>query len=242
MATYVLVHGAWHGGWCWRDVVPALCAAGHRVLAPSLSGLGEHAHRAHPAIGLDDHVRDLVALFEIEGLEDAVLVGHSYAGSVITGVADAFGDDARRRIARLDYLDAQVPPDDATHWRWADGHSPEQRAGRLAAIAGPGKGDWLLPPPAAAFGLSDPAQLAFVGPRLRPMPAATYTVGIALRGVAAGVPRRHLWATEPVYETLRPTAERVRAAPGWRCATLATGHDLMVSAPQALARWLLEPA
>src|SRR5262249_25595660 len=105
MATFVLVHGAWHGGWCWRDVAARLRRAGHDVYAPSLTGLGERAHLARPGIALDDHVQDVVALLQMEALSDVVLVGHSYGGMVVTGAADR----EAARIRRLVYLDAFVP-------------------------------------------------------------------------------------------------------------------------------------
>src|SRR6476660_1698835 len=97
MTAFVLVHGAWHGGWCWKRVTPLLRAAGHEVFAPTLTGLGERAHLASRGINLDTHINDVVMLMEAEELEDVVLVGHSYAGMVITGVADR----APQRIRRL---------------------------------------------------------------------------------------------------------------------------------------------
>src|SRR5262249_15229204 len=105
MATFVLVHGAWHGGWRWRDVAARLRRAGHDVYAPSLTGLGERAHLARPGIALDDHVQDVVALLQMEALSEVVLVGHSYGGMVVTGAADR----EAARIRRLVYLDAFVP-------------------------------------------------------------------------------------------------------------------------------------
>ena len=105
--TFVLVHGAWHGGWCWRFVRDLLEKSGHRVHAPSLTGLGERKHLARPDIDLDTHIADIVSLLEMEDLSDVVLVGHSYGGMVITGVADR----APERIGRLVYLDAFVPED-----------------------------------------------------------------------------------------------------------------------------------
>ena len=103
--TFLLVHGAWHGGWCWRRVVPLLQQAGHTVLTPSLTGLGERAHLSRPDIDLDTHINDIVMLIDMEELEDIVLVGHSYAGMVVTGVADR----VTTKIRRLVYLDAFLP-------------------------------------------------------------------------------------------------------------------------------------
>src|SRR5258705_1716413 len=106
-STYVLVHGAWHGGWCWKRVAPALRAAGHEVYTPTLTGLGERAHLANPAIDLATHISDVVNLLEAEELNEVVLLGHSYGGMVVTGVADR----APARLRRVIYLDAFLPED-----------------------------------------------------------------------------------------------------------------------------------
>ena len=107
MATFVLVHGGWHGGWCWQKVIPFLEAAGHEVYAPTLTGLAERASELSPDIGLDTHIQDIVGLLEEKDLQGVILVGHSYGGMVITGVVDAVPE----RIAHLVYLDTFVPRD-----------------------------------------------------------------------------------------------------------------------------------
>src|SRR5689334_15631432 len=107
MANYLLVHGAWHGGWCWRRVVPLLRAAGHEVFTPTLTGLGERVHLLTRDVGLDTHAQDVIGVLEYEDLRDVVLVGHSYGGMVITAVAER----AAERLAHLVYLDAFVPRD-----------------------------------------------------------------------------------------------------------------------------------
>src|SRR5688500_14644198 len=106
-ATFILVHGAWHGGWCWRKVVPLLRAAGHAAHAPTLTGLGERVHLATPEVGLDTHVRDVLNLLEYEDLSGVVLVGHSYGGLVIASAAE----HAPERLAHLVYLDADIRED-----------------------------------------------------------------------------------------------------------------------------------
>src|SRR5262249_21902502 len=105
MATFVLVHGAWHGGWCWQKVIPFLEAAGHEVHAPTLTGLAERASELSPDVGLDTHIQDIVGLLEEKNLNGVILVGHSYGGMVITGVVDQVPE----RIAHLVYLDTFVP-------------------------------------------------------------------------------------------------------------------------------------
>src|SRR5690349_6349785 len=105
MATFVLVHGAWHGGWCWRKLSPLLAAQGHEVFAPTLTGLGERSHLAGPEVGLAVHVQDVASLLEFEDLREVILVGHSYGGMVLAGVAGR----AAERLSQLVYLDAYVP-------------------------------------------------------------------------------------------------------------------------------------
>src|SRR5215210_4421571 len=105
MATFVIVHGAWSGAHAWRRVRPLLRAAGHEVFTPALTGLGERAHLASPRVDLDTHIQDVVGVLEYEDLGEVMLVGHSYGGVVITGVAER----AAPRLAQLIYLDAEVP-------------------------------------------------------------------------------------------------------------------------------------
>src|SRR5713101_4428932 len=107
MATFVLVQGGWVGGWYWKRVTPLLSAAGHEVFAPTLTGLGERAHLAAPDIGLETHIQDVLGVLTYEDLSNVVLVGHSYGGMVITGVAER----APERLAHLVYFDAFVPTD-----------------------------------------------------------------------------------------------------------------------------------
>src|SRR5713101_2147973 len=108
--TFVLVHGAWHGGWCWRRVSDRLRKAGHQVFTPTLTGLGERSHLARPDIGIDTHIEDVAKVFELEDLNDVILVGHSYGGMIITGAAEKVVD----RLRHLVYLDAMVPQDGQT--------------------------------------------------------------------------------------------------------------------------------
>ncbi len=234
---FVLVHGAWHGGWCWSRTARLLTAAGHRVFAPSLSGLADRAHLFGPWIGMATHVEDIVRLVEFEGLDDFVLVGHSYAGSVITGV----GDRLRERVSHYVYLDAVVPPDDARTWRWADVMSEQGRNERLAAIDGDGRGLMLPAPPVDVFGIATEADREFVAAHLTPMPAATFLEPIELRaGGTRGLRRSYVAAAAPVYQGLRAVADRIRGEAGWHFEEIQAGHDMMVDAPDALCARLLE--
>lgn len=236
MADFVLVHGAWHGGWCWAAVGRHLTERGHRVFAPSLTGCADRGHLISPQITLATHVEDIVRLIEFESLEGCILAGHSYGGNVISGVADQL----RERIAHYAFLDAAVPEDHARLLSWSQPHSEAVRTLRRSAIAQAGRGVFLPAPAAEAFGITDPAQAAWVEARLSPMPAGLYDSAIALhQGASRGLPRTYVAARAPVYETMRSTHERVRSDPSWRYVELATGHDLMVSAPEDTARLLL---
>jgi len=234
--TYVLVHGAWHGGWCWRRVAPLLAAAGHRVLVPTLTGLGERAHLLTPETGLSTFARDVMAVIEAEEAEDVVLVGHSFGGVVVSMVADRMAE----RIARLVYLDATV---------LRSGESPfsvlsaDIVAARRRAAAGSPGGLTMPVPAAAAFGVSDPADAAWLTRRLTPHPLKSYEDVLALaHPLGNGRPKTYVACTAPEYAALAAVRARVRAEPGWDWRTLATGHDAMVMAPDLLARLLLELA
>ena len=234
--AFLLVHGAWHGGWCWAKVAERLAAAGHRVLAPSLTGLADRAHLFGAQVSLATHVEDIVRLIEWESLDGCVLVGHSYAGNVLAGVADRL----RERVGHYVYLDAVVPPDDATRWRWADYNTEADRAARMLAIAGQGAGVALPPAPPAVFGISDPALQQWLADRLTPMPAGTYLGEITLaNGGSRGLRRSYIEVTEPPFAAMIPTYARIRADASWQHLTLASGHDAMLISPDLLADQLL---
>ena len=135
MATFVLVHGAWHGGWCWKKVAPLLRSAGHEVYTPTLTGLGERDHLLTRDIGLDTHIQDIVNVLEYEELTQVVLVGHSYGGMVVTGVAER----AHERLRQLVYLDAATPLGTERSLRALyQRYTPARWAAFEAQIQGPG--------------------------------------------------------------------------------------------------------
>jgi pimeloyl-ACP methyl ester carboxylesterase len=231
MTTFVLLHGAWHGGWAWQRVVPALRAAGHDVLTPTLTGVSDRAHLLHPGVGLSTHVQDVVALLEAYDARNVTLVGHSYAGQVVTGVADRVPE----RLARRVYLDAFVG---------ADGEAaidllPETVAHHYReSVAGPGFG-WLIPVrPLERLGVTDPADLDWLTPRLTPHPWLTYTEPLRLTGKGDDVPATFVECVDWM-RVFTAQAQRA-AARGWTVHELATGHEAMVTAPDALARLLLD--
>lgn len=234
MKTFVLVHGGWHGGWCWREVLPLLRAAGHTVWAPTLTGLGERAHLLRPEIDLALHIQDVVGMLAYEDLSEVILVGHSYAGMVIAGVADQAAD----RMAHLVYLDAFVPTDGQSLF---DILRPERR--ELYREDARTRGDgWLVPPPPPqALGVTDEAQAHWLAGKLTVQPLRTFEQPMRLtNSAAAALPRTFIHCTSgPLAPSFAPFAARGQSEPGWRFHELATGHDAMLTAPGELADVLL---
>ena len=236
--TFVLVHGAWHGGWCWRRVVDVLIARGHRVFAPSLTGVGDRAHLFSKDISLRTHVEDILSVVETEELNDFVLVGHSYGGFVISGVADML----RERVSRYIYLDASVPPDmsPGASFSWADFNPPEAREARLKSVREQGKGVALPAPPPGAFAVTNSSDVAWLQRRLRPMPVGTYIGTFTFKSSGSnGLKRTYIASTKPPYALLASTCNRIRGDNTWSFTTLEAGHDSMVTAPDELASLLL---
>ncbi|MEV4105018.1 alpha/beta fold hydrolase [Nonomuraea sp. NPDC049649] len=233
MSTFVLIHGAWHGGWAWQRVAPLLRAAGHEVHTPTLTGVSDRAHLLHPQVGLSTHVQDVVALIEAYDARDVVLVGHSYAGQVVTGVADRIPYRLSRRV----YLDAFVGDDGEA----AIDLLPETIAGHYReSVAGPGFG-WLIPVRSlSVLGVTGQADLDWLSPRLTPHPWLTYTEPLRLTGAGRRVPAAFIECTAWM-RVFTPHAARA-AARGWPVYEIATGHEAMVTAPAELAGLLIKLA
>ncbi|MCU0761648.1 MAG: alpha/beta hydrolase [Hydrogenophaga sp.] len=232
----VLVHGAWHGAWCWGRVLPLLRGGGALTHAVTLTGLGERAHLLSPAVDLNTHIQDVIGLIESEELQRVLLVGHSYAGMVITGVADRLEGERPGLLRRLVYLDAALPyPGDS----WSSHHSDETRATRIAAAQASG-GLSLPPPDSALFGLSG-ADRDWVNRRQTPQPFRLYQQPLDFDADrVARIPRTFIDCTMPALATIAPARRRARSEPGWQVLEMATGHDPMVSEPVALAHLLLD--
>lgn len=244
MAEFVLVHGAWHGGWCWQRVVDALHAQGHRAHAVTLTGLGERAHLLSSLITLETHIADVTGAIEAQEWTDVVLAVHSYAGMLGTAVADRMP----QRLHHLVYVDAVVPRPGES---WSSTHASATREARLAAAQG--SPDYSFPPPdPAVYGLAT-SDHAWVQRRQTPHPGHTYQAPLQFdpRRVAS-VPRTFVDCIQPRLGTIDSIRPRVRdpgfwdgawqAGGGARVVELATGHDPMVSAPAELTRILLESA
>ncbi|EFC82270.1 alpha/beta fold hydrolase [Parafrankia sp. EUN1f] len=237
MATYVLVHGGGHGGWCYQPVARLLRAAGHEVYTPTLTGLGERAHLVGPHIDLDLHIQDVVALLHHENLRDVILVGHSYGGMVITGVADRAAD----RIGRLVYLDAANP---------VNGQSLLDVAGPIIAATRPmgkvvdGVELVLIPFPEAGtfYGVTDPDDIAWMADRLTPHPWRCFEQPLTLTNEDAlwAIPQYHIVCTSTLATRDPELTSKARAA--GRLWDIDTGHDLMITEPQAVTDALVDVA
>ncbi|WP_406229996.1 alpha/beta fold hydrolase [Nocardia sp. NBC_01009] len=247
MSTYLLIHGAFHGGWCWQRVTPLLAAEGHTVHTPSLVGLGDRAELLTSEVGLDTHVQDLVELIVSANLTDIVLVGHSYAGIVITAVADAVPD----RIAELVYVDTFVP---------RDGESvadimPGMVEAFVAAAATAGDG-WRVPPQTTPmgdgglYGVTDEPDLSWVASMQTAQSLATFQQPMRLRNPddLAAIPVTHVHCSEggEDFKQMRaaglPRTFPPADFPAARIHVLPTGHDCMITMPRELAGHLLELA
>jgi pimeloyl-ACP methyl ester carboxylesterase len=237
-ATFVLVHGAWHGGWCWKKVTPLLRAAGHDVFTPTLTGLGERAHLLNPQIDLNTHIQDITAVLEYEDLSNVVLVGHSYGGMVISGVAGK----AWTRLTHLVYLDAFLPE----NGKALKEYNPGAPLDELAQTKGEGwrfSYTWLGPPaegpPAELFGVTDSEDLAWMTPRLGDQPYKTFTQPLRLTvNNGSSLRRTFIQASDAPF--FAEAAVRARQQ-GFRCyELLAAGHNAMVTQPNELAKILLE--
>ncbi|HZR11775.1 MAG TPA: alpha/beta hydrolase [Acidimicrobiia bacterium] len=237
MATYVLVHGGGHGGWCYGKVAPLLRAAGHDVHAPTLTGLGERAHLLGPAVDLDMHVRDVVAVLHYEDLRDVILVGHSYGGMVITGVADRAAD----RVGRLVYLDAANPRNGQS---LVDVAGPVIEAVRPMGEVVDGVELVLLPAPGAGrfYGVTDDADVAWMDDRLTGHPWRCFEQELELANEDAlqAIPQYHVVCTSTLATRDRDLMDKARA--DGRLWEIDTGHDLMITEPRAVADALLEIA
>lgn len=235
MAQFVLVHGAWHGAWCWKRILPALRAAGHEVHTVSLTGTGERAHLLSANINLRTHIEDVLAVIRHEELNDLVLVGHSYAGMVITGVADELLKNMGHPLKHLVYLDAVTPHNGES---WSSCHSPETRATRIASAAE--EGGLALPvSDASVFGLMGD-DLHWVNRRMTPHPIGVYQDVLNFNAPRiASIPRTFIDCTSPALKTIAVMRERVRTEPHWHVVEIETGHDAMISAPRELCDALL---
>lgn len=236
MATFVLVHGGGHGGWCYQAVARLLRAAGHEVYTPTLTGLGEREHLLRADIDLDLQITDVVKLLEFEDLRDVILVGHSYGGMVITGIADRATD----RIGHRVYLDAAYPTDGQS---LVDHAGPMMLAARQFGKTVDGIELVLFPSPEMPrfYGVTDESQIAWMAPKLTPHPWKCFEQKLWLTNEAAmrAVPESHIICTSTIPGR---DMETLKARSNGRIWDIDTGHDLMVTEPEWTAARLLDVA
>ena len=236
--TFVLVHGAYAGGWYWRWVTPRLRAAGYDVVVPTLTGLGERSHLASPQVDLETHIEDVLQVYRYDDLQDTVLVGHSYGGMIVAGVTDRLPE----RVQALVYFDSDVPLDGDTSV------PPERHAARIERTQMEGDG-WRVPPPPGfieeqLMSLPEPTR-RWIVERMGRHPLQTWLDPIRLTGAAAAIPTTYIRCTEGYdpddLDTRRQDA-RIRSEPSWRYRELDAPHMALITHPAEVTALLIEAA
>jgi pimeloyl-ACP methyl ester carboxylesterase len=231
--TFVLVHGAWHGGWCWRRVVAILRSAGHVVFAPTLTGSGERVHLTRDGLTIEDFATDIVNVIAAEELNDIILAGHSYGGNTISAVAERVPE----RLKQLVYIDTLVLKDGESGFSVLDSAIVAQRVELAEKTSG---GLTIPPPPPEAFGVVDRADAEWLRRQLTPLPLNCYRTPIQLKHpLGNGVKKTYIACTDPVYEPAVRTHDWVKSQSDWRYLELSTAHDAMVTDPEGLSQMLV---
>ena len=230
--TYVLVHGAYSGGWIWRDVAAGLRRMGHEVRTPTQTGLGERSHLLSRQITVETHIEDVMNVIETDELRDIILVGHSYGGVAVTGVADRLTD----RIRHVVYLDALIPENgekvfDILPAGMADGRrkvAQEQGGGVALPVPGP-----------EAFPIPASPNKDWFMRRLRPHPIGTYESAMRIaKPAGAGLPVTYVAYTSPALASIEPSRQRAKAKQGWRYVDLPVPHDVEIPDPNRVVELL----
>lgn len=228
--TFVLLHGAWHGGWCWARVADHLRAEGHRVTTPTQTGLGERRHLMSKDITVATFIDDLINHILTEDLDDITLVGHSFGGLATSGAAERIPE----RIREVVYLDCTMVRGGEC---LADQLSSGAMTARIRAADDTG-GVSVPPPPVEVFGVVEPALAAKVQARLTPHPLRTMLSPLPIEGVPGnGLPARYIRCAKPAYHA-SSRVEGWCAEFGMALEEIEAGHDAMITAPAALAELL----
>lgn len=234
MATFLVAHGAWSAGWAWKKMHPLMRQAGHDLITPTYTGLGDRRHLATPTVDLETHITDVLNVLEIEDPRDVVLIGHSYGGMVATGVADR----ARDRIRELIYLDAFVPGDGQSLFDLSPPGGPEGMRERARA----GGEDWLVPSNPIPPDTSE-ADVAWIEPRRMRQPIKTLEQKLRLHNGDLTLPRSYIYCTRIApADPFGRFAEMARSEPGWRYFELDASHSPHITAPEQLRDLLLNIA
>ena len=229
---FVLVHGAWYGGWCWDAVAQALRAQGHSVSTPTLPGLGEQAHLLSKDITLSTFITSIVNHIYYENLSEVVLVGSGFAGVVISGVADRIP----QLLKNLVYVDAMVLESGQSVFEAQPAAVTRKRLEQVKRL---GKGIAIPAPAASTYGVADPKTLAWLSERLTPQPVGTYQEKLVLKHpLGNGVPRIYVDCIVSPFEPLVEVKKKLRQQTGWEFVELGTHHDPMITEPQLLAEFL----
>jgi pimeloyl-ACP methyl ester carboxylesterase len=227
--TFVLVHGAWYGGWCWDAVAQALRAQGHQVTTPTCPGLGEQAHLLSKEITLSTFITSISEHLRYENLSEVILVGSGFAGVVISGVADR----AAGALKRLVYVDAMVLDSGQSVFEAQPAGITQKR---LEQAEREGKGVAIPAPPASTYGVTDARTMAWLSERLSPQPLGTYQEKLVLNNpLGNGVARLYVDCTASPFAPLVEVKTRLRRQAGWTWAELNSHHDPMITEPQMLA-------
>jgi pimeloyl-ACP methyl ester carboxylesterase len=221
--TFLVCHGAWGAGYGWRKMHPLMAGAGHRLITPSYTGLGERSHLAHQGIDLESHITDILQVIKYEDLSDIVLIGHSYGGMVATGVADR----ARDRISQLIYLDAFVPEHGQSLF---DLNGSRDQMMKAAA-----EGDGWRAPPIATPPDTPKEDADWGAERRMPHPVKCFSQQLKLQHGPLTLPRSYIYALRiNPNDTFGQFAKRAKTTPGWRYYDIDASHSPQVTAPQAL--------
>ena len=234
MALFVVSHGAWSAGWAWKKMRPLMAARGHTLITPTLTGIGERSHLAHPGIDLDTHIADILAVLKYEDLTGVNLIGHSYSGMVATGVADR----ARERIAQLIYLDAFVPRDGESAF---DVLPEATRAQRQAGASNSADG-WRIPPGPMPPDTS-PEDLSWCTPLRVPQPVKTFEQKLKFQNGPLTLPRHYIYcARRPPDDRFRVFYERAKNEKWAGAHEIDASHNPHITSPDVLTDLLTKIA
>lgn len=225
MANFVLVHGAWHGGWCWERVARLLRSEGHSVYAPTLTGVGERSHLASPTINLSTHIADIVNEIKWKELDGIVLVGHSYGGMVVTGAVEQVGD----RIGSIVYLDAFLP-------------QYGQSLNDIVGSAHDSSQGMVLPLSAEFFAVNEKDR-SWVDLMTTPQSEATFAQRLQVLGKVEAVKKKtYVRALQGAIPPFAAIYARLEQDPTWTCIEIDCGHDVMIDKPEVIAGILTDAA
>ena len=230
MATFLVAHGAWSGGWSWKKMRPLLREQGHELFTPTYTGIGERIHLASPETGLETHITDILNVLQFEDLRNVYLIGHSYGGMVATSVADRVPE----RLAHIVYLDAFVPRHGQCLFdlRSAEAHGVTGETSRTAGD------EWQIPPNPLPEDTSE-SDVAWIMPRRVTQPLKTFKEPVSLSGKGDHIPKTYVYCTRPgPVDVFRAFAEQARENHAWRYFEIDASHSPHITAPEALAALL----